>query len=125
LSDGTGGTAGDGRSSDAGPNGLSCGQVNNLHGYLTYDTAAYWTPTAYLADQNQTPITPARLRVYYFGAHVQVSDFLAGAQLIGGLPSAANPAGNQHLEWGCGNQGRINTPVIDHPYDCGPWKLMQ
>ena len=51
LSDGTGGTAGDGRSSDAGPNGLSCGQVNNLHGYLTYDTAAYWTPTAYLADQ--------------------------------------------------------------------------
>ncbi len=57
LPDGSGGTAGDA--------GMSCGHVSDnveLHGYLTYDTAGYWTPSAYV---NGSVIIPNEMRIYY------------------------------------------------------------
>jgi hypothetical protein len=103
LGSATGGTSGD-------PT-LSCGHPN---GQLTYDSAAYWFPSAYL-NGGQTHIVPPRIRVYYFG---QAEDLPEGLELIGGNKDAASPAGNPHLGWTCGQQGALDTPKLDHPYAC-------
>ncbi len=113
LSAGAGGTAGDAA--------LSCGAP---HGMLTYDTAGYWVPSAYLWPSG-VHIIPAHLRVYYFAPDLlgtQIAENIPeGLQLIGGKYDAANPADNPHLQWSCGRREVFHTPTVDHPYDCEPF----
>ncbi len=106
LGDATGGTAGDGA--------LKCGQQV---GELTYDTARYWAPSAYI-DDGKTHITPRRMRTYYFGLG---EDLPEGLQLIGGNRDAVSPAENPHVHWSCGQSTLLKTPRVDHPYDCTPF----
>ncbi|MBA3552641.1 MAG: DUF1996 domain-containing protein [Actinobacteria bacterium] len=105
LQAGTGGTAGD--------SSLSCGQP---HGMLTYDTAAYWFPSAYLSG---VPVAPERIRAYYFGPALHHPK---GLQLIGGKSDAPDAASNKHVHWHCGQSEALPTPSLSHPYDCAPYR---
>ena len=85
------------------------------------DTAAYWTPTAYLAGQQ---IEPTVMRIYYFGDPDSVETIPPGLQMIGGDRSATSPADNPHVRWYCGQTKGERTPVMDEPYDCSPWQAL-
>jgi hypothetical protein len=80
------------------------------------DTAAVWSPSAFLAGDQ---VVPVRERTYYSGAgRRDVRSMPADLKMIAGEASAADPAGNPHVGWFCGG----DTPVADHPYDCTPYR---
>jgi len=115
-----------GASGTAGDAALSCGDP---HGMLTYDTAAYWVPSAYLLSGEH--ITQyLSLRVYYFAPDLPSGPggdpIPDGLKVIGGNMDAADPSENPHLQWSCGRREggefAFDTPKVDHPYDCGPFE---
>ena len=94
---------------------------------LEGDTAAYWAPTAYL---DSAPITPDRVRAYYFGisgagafGDAQVETIPRDLQMLAGNKSATTPEENPHVGWFCGAAQKIATatPLVGHPYDCTPY----
>jgi len=83
------------------------------------DTAGYWSPAAYLGG---TPLSPKAMRIYYFGVAGGVVETLpAGLKMIGGNPTALDPAENPHVSWSCGESRAISTPREPIPYDCTGW----
>jgi hypothetical protein len=83
------------------------------------DTAAYWTPTAYL---NGTSITPIVMRIYYLAPKESVVETIPpGLQMIGGNKAATSAAYNPHVRWYCGETKEVKTPRQPIPYDCTPW----
>jgi Domain of unknown function (DUF1996) len=83
------------------------------------DTAAYWTPAAYL---NDTRVVPTVMRIYYLGSRTRrVETIPAGLQIIGGNKTALTAAENPHVSWNCGQTTAVRTPRADAPYDCAPW----
>ncbi len=145
------GTLDSGTGGMAGRLGLSCGEsspANGDPGALSYDTAAYWMPSAWTGTGGATFQPAVRQRVYYVGYPGSlgcggatdppcVSQLPEGWGIIGGNSSATDPLGNPHIYWTCGHKsGQTNgpnprpiidiTPVINHPYDCDQfWKLSQ
>lgn len=88
---------------------------------LLADSAGYWSPTAYVALQ---PITPDRVRAYYFGVVKGALETIpSGLQMIAGNKGATTPDENPHVTWFCGaaKKKAIGTPLSTHPYDCSPY----
>ena len=83
------------------------------------DTAGYWAPTPYL---NGEQLEPHVMRIYYFGDLRSVETIPPGLQMIGGNKLATSPAENPNVRWYCGQIRGQRTPVMDHPYDCRPWR---
>ena len=79
------------------------------------DTAAVWSPTAYVEG---TRVIPIRARSYYFGrARRTVADMPADLKMVAGNALATSPETNPHVTWSCGG----TSPEVDHPYDCTPF----
>jgi hypothetical protein len=81
-----------------------------------HDTAAVWSPTAYL---NDVRVIPLRERTYYFGrerGHVATRP--ADLKMVAGTALARSAAESHHVAWSCGG----STPDADHPYDCEPYR---
>jgi hypothetical protein len=83
------------------------------------DTAAYWSPAAFL---NGTRVIPTVMRIYYLGSRGRrVETIPAGLQIIGGNKTALSAAENPHVSWNCGQTTEVRTPRASAPYDCTPW----
>jgi len=105
---------------------MSCGGPNATNrGTLSYDSAAYWSPTIFQTD-GSTRIPPIRAHVYYFtsancGGSGTCQAFPVGAQLVGGNSGAGSPSANANVVWSCGHETALDTPDTDHPYDYTPY----
>ena len=107
------------------------GKVSGTTCVLANDTAAYWIPAACdgpCVDATGQPteqapvnvVQPVKIFAYYFGTQgVQVGQYPAGLQMIGGNSHATTPPlDKSEIEFHCGNGGSHHSPVRTYPYDC-------
>jgi Domain of unknown function (DUF1996) len=81
-----------------------------------HDTAAIWSPTAYL---DGVRLVPLRERTYYFGrGRGDLATLPADLKMVAGNALAASPEDSRHVVWSCGG----STPNAPQPYDCEPYR---